>query len=1186
MLLPIFQFEIRYWLRNPAFYFYTLILFLLALTMMGASAGLFGAAANTQRIANSSFNLYSFVILFNKLILFIVPAIIGNSVYRDFKSRSYQVMYTFPFTKWDYLGGKFLSSLCVVLFISVFTVIGLFLGTQFPGTNHSLLGDFDLKAYLQVYVMYLLPNVFLFGSLVFAIVVLSRNVYAGFIVIVLLLIARELVSKIIGGSESIMALLAEPLGETATLFATKGWTISEQNINPLPVGGVILFNRLCWLCIACLVLAFTYKKFSFSQIGWDISPRSNRPARSIKNNYGSLARLQLSTIPFHFAWRHQIRLVWHLSQFDFKYILRSGSFISIVLVGSILVIVLLTQMNSPYETRILPVTWVMLAFPIFFFSLLINFLTFLYAGILIHGGRNTRMNELLDVTPVSNGVFAFSKLLTLTKMQLVLLLIILVSGIGVQFYAGYYQFEIGHYLFDLLAIHLTGFIIWGIAAICIHTIISNTYLGLFILILSFFGFSQLQLMGIHSLVFQFNQDIEPGFFIRYSDMNGHGHSLLPYFIFKGFWILFGSLLFIVTLVGWSRGTLQNLRSRITLAGVRLNGKLVLMLVVFISLLMISGFTIYRMENNSIHIPSDGRRDQISRLADKHYGRFINFLQPRVVNVDVTMHLFPEKQAFESSGVFTLINKSSRYIDTLLINYSQDVFTQYEFDKAYEILLKDSVSKFDINRLKQSLAPGDSLHLYFKVKSIPNNWLYQNSPVLENGTFMTSLIFPGLGYYSAAHRGNSGDSIALQNHYRSIDSDYISFKTVVSTSADQRAIAPGYLIKEWANNGRNFFQYQSTSKVTNDYAFTSGRYQVLRDKYNEINLEIYYHPSHAYNLTHLMNGLKSTLAYGEKNFGPYQHKQIRIIEYSRKAGDFAQSFSNTIPVSERSFIMDIDDSSSQALNLSFLGTSHELAHQWWGHQVIPADVEGSRMITESMAEYVSLCVLEQEYGKEKGKLFRTKALDIYLRKRVEDEDEKPLAKNSGLNKSYIPYQKGSLALYAIRDFIGEERLNQALRTYLQKVKFQHAPYTTPDEMVDYLRQAVPDSLKYLIHDLFESVTLYDNRLDKYKVTNLPNGKYEVTVDFVVTKFYTKNGARIFTDDNGQSLTHKEGALTLYSLPLNDFIEIGIYSTTGEEVYLKKHRVNQIWNRVTIAVDKIPGVVAVDPLVKLLDIHTGN
>jgi ABC-2 type transport system permease protein len=84
----------------------------------------------------------------------------------------------------------------------------------------------------------------------------------------------------------------------------------------------------------------------------------------------------------------------------------------------------------------------------------------------------------------------------------------------------------------------------------------------------------------------------------------------------------------------------------------------------------------------------------------------------------------------------------------------------------------------------------------------------------------------------------------------------------------------------------------------------------------------------------------------------------------------------------------------------------------------------------------------------------------------------------------------------------------------------------------------------------------------------------------------NGKKVFTDTKGKTLTDKDGQAVVNSLPLNDYVEIGIYSTKGEELHLKKHLVNQISNKLVIVVDEFPSFVAVDPLVKLLDIYTDN
>jgi len=291
-------------------------------------------------------------------------------------------------------------------------------------------------------------------------------------------------------------------------------------------------------------------------------------------------------------------------------------------------------------------------------------------------------------------------------------------------------------------------------------------------------------------------------------------------------------------------------------------------------------------------------------------------------------------------------------------------------------------------------------------------------------------------------------------------------------------------------------------------------------------------------------------------------------------------------------MDIDDSEEVGLNLPFLGAAHELSHQWWGHQVIPADVAGTRTITESMAEYVSLKVLEHQYGKAKANKFLKKALDIYLKKRSSDPDiEKPLMYNAGLSKSHIPYQKGSIVLNAMSEYIGEEKLNSALKKYFEKVKFQEPPYTTSIEMVDFIRQVTPDSLQYLIKDMFETVTFYDNKILDVTTKQLKDGKYKIDIEIEVSKYrINESGKKIYEDDPGSTITYssQNSGKQISSLPLADYIEIALFAKenisekiTEELIYNKKYKIEKIHNTVSVITDKKPTSAAIDPLITLID-----
>ena len=470
------------------------------------------------------------------------------------------------------------------------------------------------------------------------------------------------------------------------------------------------------------------------------------------------------------------------------------------------------------------------------------------------------------------------------------------------------------------------------------------------------------------------------------------------------------------------------------------------------------------------------------------------------------------------------------------------------------------------------------------------------------------MFPTLGYSSGGEltdnktrekydlppnnlQAQPTDSTALGNTYISKDSDWIDFEATVSTSEDQIAIAPGYLQKEWKEEGRKFFHYKMDSKMLNFYAFNSARYQVKKEMWKGISLEIYYHQPHGYNIDRMMKGMKASVTYNEKNFSTYQHKQLRIVEFPRTGGSFAQSFPNTIPFSEGvGFIADVDDKNDDGVDYPFAITVHEVAHQWWAHQVIGADVLGATMLSESLSEYVSLKVLEHQKGKEKMRTFLKKALDDYLMQRtMERKRENALMYNDG--QGYIRYQKGSLVFYALSDYIGEENLNGALKKYVEKVKFQEAPYTTSIEMVDYIREVTPDSLQYVIKDMFETITLYRNRILDAKSTKLENGKYEVEIEFEVSKYRNdEKGKRYYGEQVGDTLTYKTDKMKkpILSVPLADYIDIGVFTeeeVDGEkkekELYLKKYKITQINNKIKIIVDKKPVEVGVDPYNKLID-----
>src|SRR5262249_35036532 len=160
----------------------------------------------------------------------------------------------------------------------------------------------------------------------------------------------------------------------------------------------------------------------------------------------------------------------------------------------------------------------------------------------------------------------------------------------------------------------------------------------------------------------------------------------------------------------------------------------------------------------------------------------------------------------------------------------------------------------------------------------------------------------------------------------------------------------------------------------------------------------------YDLEQMMRGMKDALAYCSSQFGPYQHRQVRILEFPRYQ-TYAQSFPNTIPYSESiGFIAKVDPTDPKDIDYPYYVTAHEVAHQWWAHQVIGGNVQGATMLSETLAQYSALMVMKKTFGPEKMKRFLAYELDRYLRARgMEKKKEVPLVRVE--NQPYIHYQKG-------------------------------------------------------------------------------------------------------------------------------------------------------------------------------------
>ncbi|MBX2829242.1 MAG: hypothetical protein KTR22_13840 [Flavobacteriaceae bacterium] len=1145
MFKSVFLFELKSWLRNPVFYIYLLFFGGLAFLAFIGTAGFFDPEPKdaTADYLNSPYGINYMLQFFNKLFLFLLPTIVGATIYKDFKAHRHSLLYSFPLHKHSYFLGKFLSAFLVVVIIVFFTYTSLMLAEQVPHLHNTKIGAFNAMGYLQSLCLYTIPNLLFSGLIVFSVVAYSRNIYAGFMVVILMFFVQNISENIFNGHGFLIALF-DPLAQNTADFITQNWTLEDKNFQLIPVEQAIVYNRIVWLTIGSALMGYVYKTFHFSEhpnFNFRVKRKFSKVAAK---SHGRLPDLNSLSITYNFTLKNQFKQIWKLSHFDFRSIAKSWMFYVFIFFGIVAVIFSIGRVTNKEEMIILPVTHIVLTIPAFFFTNIIMLLTFMYSGLLVHKSKTSNMDQLIDTTATTHWVFLLSKVLAIVKMQLVLLLIMLIAGLTIQLYNGYYHFELGLYLFDLFVLKFLGLLIWALLSITIHTFVRNTYLGIFALILIWLGGAALPQVGIDTRLLLFNFT-EP---IPYSDLNGYGHRLLPYLLVKSYWLLAGLLLLISTYLFWNRGFLFSIKERWSKAMQRWDKRVLLVSTVLFSGFFLMGFAIYKGEQK-LELATTSQNALFENF-EKTFDKYSSIeLQPKITSVTLNIDLFPEESRFAIHGDYVLTNKTGNSIDTLLLKNGFDETTTFTFDRDYRIIDKDDYVHFYVIAIDPPLAPSDSLHLNFDMSSKPATLFENDSKVLGNGTFIKNNIFPRIGYFLNRASKHPTDTTARRQNYYTQGADLVDLKTIISTSKDQIAVAPGTLVKQWKENDRNYYEYQSDSKIKNSYSFNSGDFEVVEEAYKNTIFKIYSHKNHTYNVDNKLRGLKASYDYNTQYFGDYLHQETRVIEFPMTEGSFASVMANSIPTSEMRFI---SNSTEEKVDLAFYTQAHELTHHWFGGRLIPADALGAVLLTESITEYISLHIYAKEFGKDKALEFLKLQRERYLRGRTQAQEEPPLYLVKG-EEQYLSYGKGTIAFNTLGHYLGKEEMHRILRTFLEEYSDS---YPTSTDLLKFLKQHVPGPLLSIVEDYFETVTLHEASLNS--VTFNSN---EVGLDFDYSKFRNN---KVFTD-----------------IELNDPIEIGFYDDDGKLMALETVRVKSGNNAVTIPLDQRPTKVILDPHALLIE-----
>ncbi|MBU4041203.1 MAG: aminopeptidase, partial [Alphaproteobacteria bacterium] len=671
-----------------------------------------------------------------------------------------------------------------------------------------------------------------------------------------------------------------------------------------------------------------------------------------------------------------------------------------------------------------------------------------------------------------------------------------------------------------------------------------------------------------------------------SDMNGQGDFGTFAFWWGSYWSAFAVILMVLAYALWRRGTESRLWPRLKRLPHRLAGPAGLIggaaLAAFVGL----GVFIYINTNVWNEYQTRTAREAEQAAYEKALLRFEVTPQPSVADVRMVMDLRPHQPKLTTRGSYVLVNNTGAPLPEVHLRWNEDLDMVRLDVEGATVAREWEEFEYRIYRFATPMQPGERRAVTFETVLEQRGFKASGNTtrLVDNGSFVNNFEFAPmvgmsrqglltdrtkrrkLGLPAELRPAKLEDESARRSNY--IGADWVTADITVSTDADQTVVAPGQMVSDVVNGDRRTSRFVTEAPVLNFFSVQSARYERTARMHDGVEMVVFHDPAHDRNVPRMLDALSASLDYFQANFSPYQFRQARIVEFPDYAS-FAQSYPNTFAWSEGlGFIADLSDETK--IDYVTYVAAHEFGHQWWAHQVVGSDQQGMTVLSETLAQYSALMVMEKMYGKDQIRRFLKQELDRYLRSRgTERLEEMPLMRNE--NQQYIHYQKGGLVMYLLRDQIGEDAVNRALRRVLAQYAFKGAPYPRSLDLIAAIRAEAPADKQALITDLFEKITLYDVKTTGVTSTRRADGRWDVTVTVDARKLYADG----------------EGVET--AAPLNEVFDVGIFAAEpgkgafdeADVILLERRPIRSGVQTLRFITAREPKFAGVDPYNKWID-----
>ncbi|HEX8471253.1 MAG TPA: aminopeptidase, partial [Brevundimonas sp.] len=736
MFLKVASFEFRYQLRQPAFWVIAIIFTLLGFGIVAAPGNVsIGGGGNVYKNAPYILSILNMVMA--TFFMLGSTVIVANVVVRDVQSGFGPMIQSTRLSKFDYLFGRFTGAFAATALCFLSVSLGVLAGTLMPWIDRELVGPFRPGDYVYAYLIMGLPGVFLSSALFFVLATLTRSMMATYVGVVALLIVYLTATGTLGSRPEFEVAMAwaEPFGSGAYGLATKYWTAVEKNTLNAPLVGVLLWNRVIWTAVAAAVLASAYWLYQPALRGK--KAKTQDKLRAIAEAAPAPAPLGILPSPTYglaSAWTQFAKR----TAFEMSMVFKSPALAILLVLGLGFSLVTLLFAGEIYGTPTLLVTRMVVQTLMGSFGLISMIVAIYYSGELVWRDRERKAQEIVDSSSAPDWTFLIPKTMALILVLFSILLVGILSGVVIQTFKGYTNYEFGKYLAWYLVPETLDYAVLAVLAIFIQSLSPNKFVGWAIMVLYLISTIVASGLGFDHVLYRYGSGIGGPL----SDMNGSGH-------FRGFsnwvdayWSAAAVILLTLAYGLWRRGTETRFMPRLKRLPRRLKGTAGVIGGVAVAAFIGLGVFIFVNTNVWNTYRNSKAEETLQANYEKTLLRFETTPQPTIIDVKLDLDLQPHARRLETRGFYVVQNNTGAPLGEMHLRWNEDLKMNAITVQGARMVREWKEFDYRIYRFDTPMQPSERRTVSFD--TVMEQRGFKNSgnqtDIVANGTFTNNMDF--------------------------------------------------------------------------------------------------------------------------------------------------------------------------------------------------------------------------------------------------------------------------------------------------------------------------------------------------------------------------------------------------------------------------------------------------------------